>query len=110
LYTSPNIIRVINSTRIWVGHVACMGEMRNEYNALVRKPEGKRPCKRPRHRWEDYVKMDLWEIGWEDVDWMHLAEDRDHGKPCVYGNESSAFIKGREFLFFSRRTLLHEVS
>jgi hypothetical protein len=41
------------------------------------KPEGKRSLRRPRHRWEDNVRMDLREIGWEGVDWMHLAQDRN---------------------------------
>jgi hypothetical protein len=47
----------------WVGHVVCMGEMRNAYKILVGKPEGKRPLGRPRHRWEDDIKMGLREIG-----------------------------------------------
>jgi hypothetical protein len=50
-----------------------MEEMRKAYKLLVVKPEGKRPFGRPRHRWENNIKMDLREIGWEDVDWMHLA-------------------------------------
>jgi hypothetical protein len=52
-----------------------MGEMQNVYKILVSKTEGKRPCERFRHRWEDNVRMDLREIGWEGVDWMHLSED-----------------------------------
>jgi hypothetical protein len=43
---------------------------------LVTKHGGKRPLRRPRHRWEDII-MDLREIGWEGVDWMHLAYDKD---------------------------------
>jgi hypothetical protein len=51
LYTSPNIVRVIKSSKMrWVGHIACVGEMRNAYNILVGKPEGKRSLVRPRHR------------------------------------------------------------
>jgi hypothetical protein len=52
-----------------------MGEVRGAYNILVGRPEGKRPLGRPRRRWEDNIKMDLMEIG--DVDWIHLAQDRD---------------------------------
>jgi hypothetical protein len=39
------------------------------------KPEGKRSLKRPRNRWEDNIRIDLREIGWEGVDWLHLAEN-----------------------------------
>jgi hypothetical protein len=61
----------------WVRDVANMREIRNAYNILVGKPEGGRPLGRPRHRWEDSIRMDLREILWEDVDWIHLAQDRD---------------------------------
>jgi len=44
---------------------------------MVREPEGKGPLGSPRHRGEDNIKMDLREIGWEDVDWIHLAQERD---------------------------------
>jgi hypothetical protein len=53
-----------------------MEEMRNAYNILVGKHEGKRPLGRTRHRWED-ARIDLREIGWEGVDWIHLAENKD---------------------------------
>jgi hypothetical protein len=60
LYSSPNIIRQIKSRRMrWAGHVARIGEERNVYRVLMRKPEGKRPLGRPRHRWEDEIRMDL---------------------------------------------------
>jgi hypothetical protein len=65
LYSSPNIIRVIKSRRMRrAGHVARMGEGRGAYRVLVRRPEGRRPLGRPRHRWEDNIKMDLQEVGW----------------------------------------------
>jgi hypothetical protein len=44
---------------------------------LVGKPEEKRPLGKPRHRWEDNIRMDLGEIGWGGVDWIHLTQDRD---------------------------------
>jgi hypothetical protein len=50
-----------------------MGEDRKVYKVLVGKPEGKRPFGRPRHRWEDGVRMDLRETGLEGVDWIRLA-------------------------------------
>jgi hypothetical protein len=49
--------------------------MRNAYNTLVGKPEGKRPLGRPRCRWEDNVRIDLREVGWKGVDWTNLAQD-----------------------------------
>jgi hypothetical protein len=60
-----------------MGGAACMGEMRNKYNILVGKPEEKRPLGRSKHRWEDNITMNLRETGWEDADWIHLAQDRD---------------------------------
>jgi hypothetical protein len=54
-----------------------MGEVRGAYKILVGRPEGRRPLGRPRRRWEDNIKMDLWEIGFRVVDWIHLAQDRD---------------------------------
>jgi hypothetical protein len=78
LYSSPYIIRQIKSSRMrWVGHVARMGEERNAYRVLMGKPEGKRSLGRPRHRWEDGMRMDLRENGWGSVDWIQLAQDRD---------------------------------
>jgi hypothetical protein len=51
--------------------------MRDAQNILVGRHEGMRPLGRPRHRWEDNIKMDLREIGFADVDWIHWAQDRD---------------------------------
>jgi hypothetical protein len=53
-----------------------MGEKRNVYRLLVGKPEGKRPLGRPRRRWMDNIKMDMFEIGLNIVDWIDLAQDR----------------------------------
>jgi hypothetical protein len=50
---------------------------------MVGKPEGKRPPGRPRHRWEDNIRMDLREIGWEGVDWIHMAQDNDQWRAVV---------------------------
>jgi ribosome biogenesis protein Nip4 len=51
---------------------------RDAYRILVANPEGKRLLRRPRHRWEDNIEMNLKEIGYEDVNWIHLVQDRDH--------------------------------
>jgi hypothetical protein len=84
LYSSPNIIRQIKSRRMMrVGHVACMEEERTVYRVLMGKPEGKRPLRRPRHRREDGIRMDLKEIGWRSVDWIQLAQDRDRWRDLV---------------------------
>jgi hypothetical protein len=53
-----------------------MGEVRGAYNILVGKPEGRRPLGRPRRRWEVNISMELREIGFGDVDWIHLALNR----------------------------------
>jgi hypothetical protein len=53
-----------------------MGEWRNVYRLLVGKPEGKKPLGKPRRRWRDNIKIDLLEIGLNDVDWIGLAQDR----------------------------------
>jgi hypothetical protein len=51
--------------------------MRNEYKISVGKPEGNRPLRRPRCRWEDNMKMYLKETGFGTVDWIDLAQDGD---------------------------------
>jgi hypothetical protein len=84
LYSSPNIIRMIKSRRLrWVGHVARMGAKRIAYNRLVGKPAGKSPLQRPRCRWVDNIKIDLREIGWDCMDWINLAQDRDQWRALV---------------------------
>jgi hypothetical protein len=61
----------------WARHVARLGEKRNAYRLLVGEPEGRRPLGRPRRRWFDNIRMDLVEVGWGDVDWIGLTQDRD---------------------------------
>jgi hypothetical protein len=59
-----------------------MGEKRNAYRRLVRKPEGKRPLER--RRWVNtYIKMDLRKIGWDGMDWIDLEVDRDQWRTLV---------------------------
>jgi hypothetical protein len=61
-----------------------MGQERKVYNVSMGKPEGKRPVGRPRRRWEeDGTKTDLTEIGWDGVEWIQLAQDRDRWRAIV---------------------------
>jgi hypothetical protein len=74
LYASPDIVKVVKSRRmIWVGHVARIAEMRNIYDTLAGKPEGKRLFGRPRRRWKEKFRIDFREVGWESVDCMQLT-------------------------------------
>jgi hypothetical protein len=73
LYASPSIMAIKSRRMRWVGNVSSISEMRNTYKILVRKPEGMRTIRRPRHRWDDNIRMDLRKIRWEGVDWIRLA-------------------------------------
>jgi hypothetical protein len=84
LYSSPRIITTIKSRRVkWAGHVARMGEKRNAYRIWWEIPEGKRPLGRPRHGWEDNIKVDLREIEWGGMDWIDPAWDRDQWRALM---------------------------
>jgi hypothetical protein len=83
LHSSPHI-RVIKSRKMrWAALVARIGDIRNSYHIFVSKPEGKRLVGRPKHRWVDNIRMDIREIVWKVVDWMHLAQDRDQWRVLV---------------------------
>jgi hypothetical protein len=60
-----------------------MGKTRNAYRILVGKSERKRQLRRPRRRWVDNIKMNLRERGWDGVDWIELAQDRDQWRALV---------------------------
>jgi hypothetical protein len=60
-----------------------MGVVRVAYNILVGRPEGRKPLGRPRLRWENNIKMDIRKIGFGDVNWIHLAQDRDRRRALV---------------------------
>jgi len=62
-----------------------MGQRRGIYKVLVGKREGKRQLRRARRRWEDNIKMDYQEVGWEGMDWIELAQDRDRWRTLVSG-------------------------
>jgi hypothetical protein len=71
LYSSPSIIRIMKARMIWAGHLARMGEKRNAYRLLVRKPVGKRPLGKPRHRWMDLLEV-RWAL-WTGFDWLRIG-------------------------------------
>jgi len=78
LYASSNIIGEVKLRMArWAGHVVRTGKITNAYEVLVGKPEWKRPLERLRQIWEDNIRMDLKEVGWEVVHWMHLDPNRD---------------------------------
>jgi hypothetical protein len=92
-------------------------EKKNAYRMLVGTPEGRRPLVRPRSRWVDNIKMDLRGIGWVDMDWMDLAQNREQWSSLVNNVANLQFSQiFRKFLCscitggFSRRAQLHEVS
>jgi hypothetical protein len=60
-----------------------MGKESGVYRGLVGKPEGKRPLRRPRRRWEDNIRMDLQEVECGGMDWIGLAQDRDRWRALV---------------------------
>jgi hypothetical protein len=118
LYSSLNIFRVIKSKRMrWAGHVARMGEGRGVYRVLVGRPEGKRPLGRPRHRWEDNIKMDPSEIEIDGANWIRLAQDRVQWRALVNTvvnlldpQESRIFLTSGVKISFSNNILHHGVS
>jgi len=58
-------------------------EKRYTYGVLVGKPEGNKPLGRQRHRWENNIKVDIQEAGWDDIRWNNLAQDRDRWRALV---------------------------
>jgi hypothetical protein len=65
------------------GAYSTNGEKRNAYRLLLGKPEGRRPLGRPRRRWLDNIRRDLVEVGWGDVDWIGVAQDRDRWRALL---------------------------
>jgi hypothetical protein len=65
------------------GPCSTNGEKKNAYRLLVGKPEGKRPVGRPRRRWVHKIRLDFVEVGWGDVDWIGLAQDRNRWRAVV---------------------------
>jgi hypothetical protein len=67
----------------WTEYVARTGERKDVYRVLVGEPEGKRPLVRHRRGWEDNIKTDLKEVGWEGMDGINLAQDRGRWRALV---------------------------
>jgi hypothetical protein len=100
-----------------VGHVAGMGEKRNAYSLLVGGTEGKRRLERPRHRWMDNVRMDLGEVGGDNVYWIGLAKDRnrwstilDTVMKLLVLRDISNVLYSCTTVGFSRRSQVRELS
>jgi hypothetical protein len=94
-----------------------MGEARGMYRVLVGKLYAKRPLGRPRHRWEDNIKMYLQEVGCESMDWIELTQDRDRWWALVKAvmnvwvpKNAGNFLTSCKPVSFSRRTVLYGVS
>jgi hypothetical protein len=66
-----------------VGICRTYGEVQRRIRGFGGEPEGKRPLGRPRHRWEDNIKMDLQEVGLRVMDWIDLAQDRNRWRALV---------------------------
>jgi hypothetical protein len=95
LYSSPSIIKIIESRRMrWAGHVARMGERGNAYRLLVGKPEGERPLGRPRRRWVDNIKNESFRdrFGRCGLDWPSSGKGQLESS-CERGYEPSGSIK-----------------
>jgi hypothetical protein len=67
----------------WEGHAARMGEKRNTYRLLVGKTEGNKPLGKPKRRFVHNIRIELGEVGWVDVDWIGLAEDRNRWRTLL---------------------------
>jgi hypothetical protein len=80
---SCNSILSLSRMMRWSGHVARIRKKRNAYRLLVGKSEGRRPLGRPRRRWVDNIGTDHVKVGWGDVDWIDLAQDRDRWRALV---------------------------
>ena len=84
VYHSPNIVKVIKSRRLrCAGHVSRMEDGRCDFKMLTSSSTGKRPLGRPRHRWEDNIKMDLKKIVINTRNWIDSAQDRDYWRAIV---------------------------
>jgi hypothetical protein len=117
LYCSPNILRVIKSRRMrWARNVTRMAEGRGLYRVLVAKPEGKRTLGRPRHRWEDNIKIYCKKVRCGCMDWIELAQDRERWRALLTAVMNIRVLQNAGNFLTSwkpgsvSRTLIHEIS
>jgi hypothetical protein len=71
-----NSVKVMRELKVYIIYLC-------RYRLLVGKPERKRPLGRPRGRWVDNIRIDLGEVGWGDVDWIGLVQDRNRWRAVV---------------------------
>jgi hypothetical protein len=84
LFSSPRIIRMIKSRRTrWAEYIVRVEETKSYYRISVGKSERKGPLGILRRVWMDNIKTDLGEIGWDGMDWMDLAQNRDQWRALV---------------------------
>jgi len=77
LYNTQYFSGIKSRRARWAGHVAHMGERRGVQRVLVGKHKGKKPPGRPKHRWENNIKMDLHEVGCDGTDRIDVTQDRE---------------------------------
>jgi hypothetical protein len=82
------------------GHLTQIKDRRGAYRVLVGIPEEKRQLERPRHRWEEDIKMELQEVGWGGMDWINLVQDTNRCwvLVCDCDDKHSSSLKCNEFL------------
>jgi hypothetical protein len=91
------------------------GERRKACRILVGKPEGRRPLGRQRRGWVDSITMDFRDIGWDGIDWIDVAQDRDQWMALVntlmylrVPYHAGNFLRKCTIASFSRTTQLRE--
>jgi hypothetical protein len=90
----------------WVGHVACTGQKKNAHEGLVGKCEGKRPLRRPRHKWEDDIKIHFKETGRKNMNSIDLPQDRVQCQAVVDTVMNMNFHKMRDVSSVAEKLLV----
>jgi len=110
LCSSPVIWMIKSRSQRWAEHATHLKEKGSAYSLLVEISGGKRPPRRPQHRWKDNIKIYLKEIGWKVVGWIFLAQNRDKWWAALniypWGCIKRGELTGWGIPSFWRRTLL----